>query len=160
MGLFNSDRPRPHHYQFAHRQLLAVARRFAGTLPELARSGRLDTALTRTWEEVGDHLPPADRLSPAGLGASVQDVDGRHIVLVTMPYPEHGAEAYFVAIVVAGKHLVDYFVLEHGWTTEDEPRTVLCKWTDHGHVNLGGGPPAQSSSFLPAVQGHLRASHQ
>lgn len=132
MGLFNNDRPRPHHYQFAHRQLLAVARRFAGTLPELARAGRLDTAFTKTWEAVGDHLPLAGRLSPADLGASLQDVDGRHIVLVTMPHPEHGAEAYFVAIVVASKHLVDYFVLEHGWTTEDKPRTALCKWTTMG----------------------------
>jgi len=81
-------------------------------------------------------------------------------VLVTLPHPEHGAEAYFVAIVVAGKYLVDYFVLEHGWTTEDKPTTVLCKWTDHGHVNLGDGPPAQSGSFLSAVQGHLRPSQR
>jgi hypothetical protein len=158
VGLFNDDRPRQHHYLFAHRELLAIARRFTDRLPELVRSGRMDAALATAWDQVGSHLPPADRLSHAGLEASLHVLDGRSVVLVTMPQPEHGAEAYFAAIVLAGGHLSDYFVLEHGWTTRDEPRTVLCKWDDRGHVNLGDGPPAGANAFLSAVQAQLRPS--
>jgi hypothetical protein len=112
-----------------------------------------------TWDRAGGHVPPAGRLPPAGLGASLHEADGRHIVLITMPRPEHGAEAYFVAIVVAGEKLAGYFVLEHGWTTADEPRTVLCKWTDRGHVNLGGGPLAGTDAFLSAVRACLGPAH-
>jgi hypothetical protein len=156
MALFNTDGPRRQHYLFAHRQLLAVARRFAGTLPEMARSGRMDTALAATWDRAGEGLPPADRWPAAGLTATLDERDGRHIVLVTMPRPEHGAEAYFAAIVVAEDHLADYFVLEHGWTELDEPRTVLCKWDDQGrHVNFGDGPPAEANAFLSAVHAQL-----
>lgn len=158
MELFSEDRPRQHHYLFAHRELPAIARRFAGNLPELARSGRMDAALVRAWDQVGSRLPPADRWPHAGLEASLHDVDGRSVVLVTMPHPEHGAEAYFAAVVVADGRLSDYFVLEHGWTTRDEPRTVLCKWDHRRHVNLGDGPSAEANAFLSAVRAQLRSS--
>lgn len=156
MALFREDRPRRHHYLFARRELPAIARRFAGTLPELARSGRMDAALVATWDRVGSRLPAEDRWPQSGLEASLHDADGRSAVLVTMPHPEHGAEAYFAAIVVADGQLSDYFVPEHGWTTEDEPRTVLCKWDDGGHVNFGDGPPPVANAFLSAVQAKLR----
>lgn len=155
MGRFSEDRPRQHHYVFAHRELVAIARRFAGNLPELAQSGRMDAALAMTWDRVGSSLPADARLPQAGLEASLHDVDGASVVLVTMPHPEHGAEAYFVAIVVSDGQLSDYFVLEHGWTVRDEPRTVLCKWEDGSHVNLGDGPPAEAHAFLSAVQARL-----
>ena len=32
---------------------------------------------------------------------------------------------------------------------------MLCKWEDHGHVNLGDGPPADAAAFLSAVQARL-----
>ena len=115
----------------------------------------MDTALAGAWNQVGSRLPPADRLPRAGLGASLYDLDGKSVVLVTMPHPEHGAEAYFAAVVVASGRLSDYFVLEHGWTVRDEPRTVLCKWDDRGHVNLGDGSPAEANGFLSAVQAQL-----
>lgn len=158
MGLFNEDRPRRHHYVFAHRELLAIARQFAGKLPDLATSGHLDAALALAWDQAGSRLPPAEHLPHAGLTGSLHDVDGRSVVLVTMPRPEHGAEAYFVAIVAAGGRLADYYVLEHGWTTRDEPRTVLCKWDERGHVNLGDGPPAEAAAFLSAVRARLGSS--
>ena len=156
MGKFNEDRPRQHHYLFAHRELPAIARRFAGNLTELAESGRMDTALAMTWDRVGSHLPADARLPHAGLAASLHDVDGTSVVLVTMPAAEHGAEAYFAAIVVSGDQISDYFVLEHGWTTQNEPRTVLCKWEGSTHVNMGDGPPAEAHAFLSAVQARLR----
>jgi hypothetical protein len=158
VGLFNEDRPRQHHYLFAHRELRAIAGHFADRLPGLVKSGRMDAALAMARDQVGSHLPPADRLPHAGPAASLHDPEGRSVVLVTMPRLEHGAETYFAAIVLAGDHLSDYLVLEHGWTTRDEPRTVLCKWDDQGHVNLGDGSPAEANAFLPAVQTQLRPS--
>jgi hypothetical protein len=155
VGLFSDDRPRRHHYLFAHRELLTAARNLGGRLPELASSGRLAAVLPAAWEQVGSRLPSRERLPDLGLGASLHDLDGISVVLVALPRPEHSAEAYFVAIVVADGGISDYFVLEHGWTTRDEPRTVLCKWDDRGHVNLGDGPPAEADAFLAAVRAHL-----
>ena len=37
--------------------------------------------------------------------AACTEADGKDIVLVTLPRPEHGAEAYFVAVVMAGDRL-------------------------------------------------------
>jgi hypothetical protein len=64
-------------------------------LPEMAGSGRMDTALARAWDQVGCRLPPADRLTHAGLEASLRDVDVRSVAPGHDPHPEHGAEAYF-----------------------------------------------------------------
>lgn len=117
----------------------------------------MDAALARAWDHVGDRLPQGDRLPREGLAASLHGAgSGSQVVLVSMPQPAHAAEAYFAAIVVAGGRLVHYFVLEHGWTTQDEPRTVLCEWDERGHVNLGDGPPPDASAFLESLHGHLR----
>jgi hypothetical protein len=158
VGLPSEDRPRQHHYLFAHRDLIAIARRFASGLPELAESGRMDAALAQTWERIGSHLPAGESLPHEGLKASLHNLGGKSVVLVTLPRPEHGAEAYFVGIVVIGDHLSDYYVLEHGWTTLNEPRTALCKWEDHRHVNLGDGPPAEENAFLSALQARLSST--
>jgi hypothetical protein len=152
MRLFSQDRPRKHHYQFAHRELLTASRRFAANLRSLARSGRLDNVLVQAWSRVGEAMPADGRLPADGLAASFHSFQDRDIVLVTMPRAEHAAEAHFVAIVISGSRLTDYYVLEHGWTTEDEPRTVMCKWDEGGHVNFGDGPRAETSAFLAAVE--------
>jgi hypothetical protein len=156
--LFREDRPREHHYQFAHRELLGASRRFAGSLPSLARSGRLDSVLVQAWSHVGQAMPAGGRLPADGLAASLHSFQDRDVVLVTMPKAEHAAEVHFVAIVISGDRLTDYYVLEHGWTTEDEPRTVMCKWDERGHVNFGDGPPADIGAFLAAVEQLLAAN--
>jgi hypothetical protein len=158
MPEFATDRPRPHHYAFAHRELPVVARRFAGDLAAIVRSGDMDGALAATWDAIGEHLPPDDRLPSDGLSASLHEVAGREVVIVTMPRVEHAAEAYLAGIVVASGELTDYFVLEHGWTVTDEPRTVMCKWDERGHVNLGDGPLPNQADFLAAIMGLLGAA--
>jgi hypothetical protein len=150
--LFRDDHPRTQHYRFAHRELLAAARRLAARMPDLARSGRLNDTLARTWDRAGQAVPTAERLPREGLAASLHSVQNREIVLVTMPKAEHAAEAHFVAIVLSDGRLADYYVLEHGWTVRDEPRTVICKWDERGHANLGNGPPADPDAFLDAVE--------
>lgn len=155
VGLLNEDRPRQHHYLFAHRTLLAIARRFAGGFPELVKSGRMDAALVKAWQDAGSKLAAGDVLPHEGLHASLHDLGGKTVVLVALPQPAHAAEAYFVGIVVVGDQFSDYFVLEHGWGLRDEPRTVFCKWDDQGHVNMGDGPPAEAGAFLSAVETQL-----
>jgi hypothetical protein len=152
MRLFREDRPRQHHYQFAHRELLGASRRVAASLPGLARSGRLDLVLVQAWSRLGEAMPADSRLPAEGLASSLHSFQDRDIVLVTMPSAEHAAEVHFAAIVISGDRLTDYYVLEHRWTTEDEPRTVMCKWDERGHVNFGDGPPAEAGAFLAAVE--------
>lgn len=155
MGLASDDRPRQHHYIFAHRELLAIARRFAGDLPRGAASGRMTGAVVNLWNQIGSQLPEGESLPSDGLDVSLHDLDGTAVVLVTLPPAKHGAEAHFVGIVVADERLSAYYVLEYGWTMDNEPRTVLCRWDDQTHVNLGDGPPAQADAFLAAIRTRL-----
>jgi len=99
MPQLKDDHPRRHHYLFAHRELLGVARRFAGNLTELSAMGRLDDALIRTWDRIGETLPATDRVPHGGLAATMHNGD-RQVLLVTMPPAEHAAEAHLVAIVL------------------------------------------------------------
>ncbi len=71
MAHFQDDRPRKHHYAFEHRELLGAARRLAGNLPGLVRSGQINGALGQTWERLGGRLPPEDRLPSTGLSAAL-----------------------------------------------------------------------------------------
>jgi hypothetical protein len=152
VALFNDDHPRTHHYHFAHRELVGASRRFAANIPNLARSGRLDRALVQTWDKAGELLPPEERLPAEGLSGSLHTAADLEIVVVTMPEVKHAAEVYFAAIVISGDELAAYYVLEHGWTTRDEPRTVLCAWDERGHINMGDGPPPEPEAFLTAVE--------
>jgi hypothetical protein len=112
----------------------------------------LDGALVETWDKVGELLPPQERLPAEGLCASLHTTADREIIVVTMPTVKHAAEAYFVAIVISGDELAAYYVLEHSWTTRDEPRTALCAWEERGHINMGDGPLPEPEAFLTAVE--------
>ena len=150
MGLLGSDRPRPHHYQFAHRVMPGTARQVAVRLPELAADGRLNDALRATWEQIGLALDEGDRLSPDGLSGQMVEVDGHQVALITLPRALHVTEAHFAAVVL-GTDPVRYVVLEHSWTLADQPDTVLGEWTPDVHINLGSGPPPTQREFLKAV---------
>jgi hypothetical protein len=43
------------------------------------------------------------------------------------------------------------FTLEHSWTLDGQPATVLAEWTAAGHVNYGDGPPPEQQAFLTAL---------
>jgi hypothetical protein len=100
MGLFTEDRPRLHHYLFPHRELPAVARRFAGALPELLSSGRMDTALVGMRDRVGSRLPVTERLSHARDGPRTvlcRWDDRSHVNLADGPPAE--ASAFRLAVL-------------------------------------------------------------
>jgi hypothetical protein len=150
-----SDWSRPHHYQFGHRALRDISGRHAANMPAMIEAGQMDEALARTWQEVGQQLPVADRLEGAGLTASLYPVAFGEIVLITLPEAEHTNEAHFVAITLIEGRTPRYFTLEHSWTWENEPSTVLGEWNEQGHLNYGEGPHPEPAAFLMAVQAHL-----
>jgi hypothetical protein len=153
MRLFLDDRARPHHYLFAHRALPASAASLAPHARSLALEGHLNDGLVSLWHRVGGDVPPEDRLPPTGLRGALRDVGGTDVVLVTMPRAEHMTEAHFAAVVLSEP--LRYVVLEHSWTTEDRPSTVLGEWEGAKHLNLGAGPEPTEEAFLAAVAQRL-----
>jgi hypothetical protein len=150
--LSTDDRPRMHHYLFAHRELPSIVRRFGPNLAGLAREGHLDDALRTTWTRVGEALPPKDRLAPDGLAAELRPLSHGDAILITMPPAVHVTEAHFALVVLTPDQGVRYFVLEHAWHTDDTPYTVLGEWTERAHHNLGEGPAADADLFVAEVE--------
>ncbi len=85
MTRWQDDRPRPHHYGFAHRALPGVALNPDVDLRALATAGRLDEALRATWAAVGERQSEADRLAGEGLRGEIVDMIGTPAVLLTFP---------------------------------------------------------------------------
>ncbi len=146
------DRPRQHHYTFAHRELPAAAFRFGPDLVAAARDGRL--TLDAVWTHVGDALPEPDRVAAQGLSGTYHTVSGYPVLLVTLPAPDAPTEAHFVAVVLSTVDgSVRYFTLEDAWSPLDGSRyTVLGEWTADGkHVNYGPGSAPDAEEFLASL---------
>jgi hypothetical protein len=144
------------HYRFAHRTLRGIVEKDPGTFARLSARDDFVRGLTGVWDAMNEALPPEQRLAAEGLATCrSDDQNGRTIVIVTMPPAEHAAEAHFVGVVIDDESLSRYITLEHGWNLDDSPRTVLCEWTERGHMNFGDGPPADLDSFRQAVHQRL-----
>lgn len=147
------DRPRHHHYLFAHRELASAAHRFGADLVAAARDGRL--TLATVWDRVGETVPEPERLPSTGLATSHHPLERHEVLLVTLPAPDAPTEAYFTAVTVS---TVDgqlrYLTLESAYSPVDGARyTVLGEWTDNGsHINHGAGPEPRPELFLAAVR--------
>lgn len=149
---WDDDRPRPQHYEFAHRALPAIAGRVMRDLPAVRHD--LDAMLRFMWGKAGERVADAPAGSVEGLHGEVVEVAGREVVLVTLPPAEHATEAHFVAIVPGDPPRV--FTLEHTWhVPDDAPGTVLGEWTEERHVNYGDGPEPEADAFLTAVAARL-----
>jgi hypothetical protein len=148
-----SDRPRAHHYDFAHRMLPALVRRGRVDFLTAPTQARLDEFLQSLWQSVGQNHPAGDRLPGDGLRAEVTTAGSIPVLLITMPLACHGAEAHFVAITPGAEPGTwRCFTLEHTWTLEDQPATVLAEWTADGrHVNYGPGPAPNRPAFLTTL---------
>jgi hypothetical protein len=150
---YQSDRPRAHHYDFAHRMLPALARRGRIGFLTAPTQARLDEFLQNLWQSVGQHHPAEDRLPGDGLRAEVTIAGSIPVLLIIMPPACHGAEAHFVAITAgAAPGTWRCLTLEHTWTREDKPATVLAEWTADGrHVSYGPGPAPNRPALLAAL---------
>jgi len=142
---FTDDRPRPHYYQFTHRVLRGMLFRTTEPFRSAALAGRAEPGLQELW----GHLDASQSVR-----ATVHECAGRSVVLVTPPKAEHATEAHHIAIVLdqVDSSFVRYIVLEHGWDTESQPRTVIGEWTRGGsHINFGDGPQAPDEAAFLAI---------
>ena len=151
---WQDDKPRPHHYEFAHRALPAIAFSPRVDLAALAEAARLDSALHATWAAAGERCAAADRLPDDGLHAELVEAAGKPAVLVTFPAANHAAEAFFAVIApVDPPESRRYLTLEFSWdVVSGIPTTVIGEWRAGSHFNLGPGPEAAKSAFLANMQ--------
>jgi hypothetical protein len=148
------DKPRPHHYQFAHRALPAISRNPQVDLAALARSGRLNGALRATWTAVGERLQEPDRLSGDGLHGELADLAGEQAIVVTLPPARHATEAFFAVITPLDPlQARRYLTLEFSWNVvTSQPATVVGEWQADRHINHGDGTGADRSALIAKVQ--------
>jgi hypothetical protein len=151
---WQDDKPRPHHYEFAHRALPGIAFSPRVDLAALAGAARLDSALHATWAAVGERCAGADRLPDDGLHGELADAAGKPAVLVTFPAANHAAEAFFAVIApLDPPESRRYLTLELSWNVvSGRPATVIGEWRAGSHFNLGPGPEADKPAFLASVQ--------
>lgn len=150
---FPDDAPRQHHYRFAHKVLPGLLFKNLEPFRSAALAGRADPGLQRLWEDVAKPTG-ADSDGSRSIRAVVHECAGRSVVLVTLPQPEHAAEAHFIGIVLDRDDptFLRYVVLEHSWDTQSQPRTVLGEWTrDGSDINFGDGPQPTESEFVAIV---------
>ncbi len=154
MPKWRNDKPRLHHYEFAHRALPGIAFNPRVDLAALANAGHLDGALRATWAAVGERRDEADRLPGEGLQGEPVEVAGEPAVLVTFPAANHAAEAFYAVIApLDPPESRRYITLEFSWNVlTDHPTTVIGEWRTGSHLNHGPGPEAAKSTFLARVQ--------
>jgi hypothetical protein len=159
---WQGDKPRPHHYDFAHRAVPGIALDPRVDLAALSREDRLDAALQATWAAVGDRRDAAERLPDEGLTGELVEVAGQSAVLVTFPVAIHAAEAFYALVApLEPPESRRYLTLEFSWdVVTSNPTTVIGEWRAGGHVNLGLGPEAAASAFLARMEVLLSATHR
>jgi hypothetical protein len=158
--LYQTDRPRAHHYDFGHRLLPGLAIRGRLDFLELASRALLDELLRNWWRDVGEQLPAEERLVHDGLRAELTAAGGAPVVLITMPEACHAAEAHFVALIPGAEPGAwRCLTLEYTWTLDDRPATVLGGWSAGGHVNYGDGPVPDRRAFLAALDVLAAGNH-
>lgn len=74
-----------------------------------------------------------------------------NVCVITMPTPQEGVEAYYVAVVYREED-VRYFVLENSSTGHEGALACLCEWTKSGeHVNYGFTKDIEVENFIEFV---------
>ncbi|HEU4327029.1 MAG TPA: hypothetical protein VFS21_28065 [Roseiflexaceae bacterium] len=151
-----SEEPRAQHYSFAHRLLPSLAWQNPDRLRMTLAGDEPLPFLMRLWRDIGEHLPPHQRLDPAGLAAETRSHGAYQILLITLPPPVAITEAYFAACVF-GPHThravpLRYFTLEESYSFFSHQRTtVLGEWRPTGHDNLGAGPEPDLDAFYTRI---------
>jgi hypothetical protein len=149
---FRDDHPRPHHYRYAHRLLSRILVKPEWELRRMAQAGFINEFLHFLWTDYAKAFPEEERLSPDGLAGELSTAGTTEVLLVTMPPALHVTEAHFVAVAPCEPAPARrYWTLEHSWTFEGEPCTVLGQWADGSHLNLGPGPEPTADAFLAAL---------
>lgn len=148
------DKPRPHHYEFAHRAMPSITLNPDVDLARLAQDDRLQAALHQTWTKIGESHPEVDRLSADGLACGLVDIAGSRALVLSFPQPSHMAEVFSAVVAPLDPPSARrYFTLELSWDyATKQPGTVIGEWGPAGHTNFGSGPAgSDAQSFLQRV---------
>ncbi len=144
-----------HHYRFVHWGL----RRSAATEPQFM----LDCLCS---ESASDYLGSIynwieiecaeDGPAPFGVDQiRVQEVSsklGVPAVMIVMPPPLNGSEAYSACLVKIPTQF-RLFTLEMVQTKQDEePRTFVCEWEKESHVNYGKINEVSDTAFIKEIK--------
>src|ERR1051326_1448878 len=92
-----SDKPRPHHYQFAHRSLRWIAHQHGAEIVQAAATRDPTPLLVSLWNDVGTRVPEEQRLAPTGMEAVYRP----DMVGVTLPPATNMGEGHFPGIGAA-----------------------------------------------------------
>jgi hypothetical protein len=164
------NKPRNHHYIYAHRWLPSIAFGTPDVLHNIASGPRLNEFLTDMWTDLGKRLPDSERMPDEQISGQLRQSGAFEVVIVTLPAPATVTEAYFTAIAfgplatlgfsadTTQKLPVRYLTLEFGFTMPDDPpRTVLGEWTrEQAHYNMGTGPEPTADAFFEAVCARIK----
>lgn len=110
------------------------------------------------WDHVGSQLPADRRLPSTGLSGSFHELRDAQVALIHFPPAEHATEAHLAAIVLPSSNPdgpARYIVLEHSWSPEDQPQTMIGEWQGGQHLNGGQGPAPDESAFLALVDARI-----
>lgn len=139
--------PRDHHYDFAHKTLVAAMQTGDEFLAKLKK--KKEAYLRELWRDAGDGARDGKKLSAKGLAYEIFEVEGgKSVVVVTMPEADQTAEAHLVGCVITkGKAPEMVYTLEKGFGG----RNVLGSWSGGTHGNYGEGPEAKPELFRDAI---------
>ncbi len=139
--------PRDHHYDFAHKTLVAAMETGDEFLAKLKK--KKEAYLRELWRDAGDGARDGKKVSAKGLAYEIFEVDGgKTVVVVTLPEAEQTAEAHLVGcVIIKGKAPEMVYTLEKGFGG----RNVMGSWNDGTHGNYGAGPEAKPELFRDAI---------
>ena len=162
-----SDRPRPHHYEFAYRAMPGVVLGHARQALAILVERDATRFLTDLWRMAGERVAPDDRLPEPEFAVSVRRTLGDlPLVVVTLPPPQRVMEAHMLAVAGVGEIAGDldarYFTLEAGIDAITEaPLTFVGEWTEDGtHHNHGTVPAPDIETFITAISDALERARQ
>lgn len=180
------DKPRLHHYTFAHKALPDLLNSNPQEVLDLmgehglgklkANWGILGMGIQAQGHEfvpdgevhkMGDVVKGKDPFNTENcLNRFVEGLTAEcFAIIIQLPKPQRRAEAYFVAVVVwldnTGNYRDHrYFTLELTDIKDgNSPETVFCEWSaKSGHLNYGEGSSPNKDAFLELVRKHLVTS--
>ena len=155
--------PREHHYVFVHRAVRDICLNDPLHFFSIISSEQQNDFMKYIWDAVNESIQ--DKKADFNfdeIKISIRKIKNFPTIVLIMPEPKAATEAYFVCIVLKpdnkkeGKNAsVDYFTLELGQDIDGSLYTVLCKWEDQTHFNLGNGPKPELQNFLAAIENQI-----
>ncbi len=161
------DKPRIHHYDFAHIAL----RKFCAGNPlkffTVMFSNQRDDFIGHVWQAVReqcDNKETAD-FTDKDIKLSLYKIEGYPAIIIEMPQACAIAEAILIGIVLTScpedsnetaNAYFRYFVLEQSIDAHGKlNRTVFCEWAGDCHLNKGEGPKASIEPFIETIKQYL-----